>query len=158
MKTSDIAFLPINNTTNNLDVFFYLISQEKHIDRFKKDDWLGEFIFQIYDIKRDIEVGYISYSRWDNNYCISCLYIHEQFRKKGFGTAAIRKLLTKLKIYKPDYIFGFVHKNNSTAIRIYKAAGFRFLNSSKMGYTVIEPNEKDCNITDNFYEFGMRGL
>lgn len=150
MKTNEIIFQDIDNQ-RNVDFWYTLISAEPVMDSAKKDDWVGETIYEIYH-KNNL-VGFISYSRWGDAYCLSCIYILSAYRNQGIATAAIRKLAYQLKS-KTKNFYGFVHKDNANAIKMYHGLGFKYLNQARFGYIYENPND-DCAITDDgFYEFG----
>lgn len=130
----------------------YLVSKEPQLHGdFKKEDWLGQHIFEIHH--KDKLVGFVSYCYWDKAYCLSCVYILKEFRNLGIATAVIRKLINKLKD-KTTLLYGFVYKNNAPAIKIYKNFGFKFL--SKNNYYEIEnPSPEVCPLDNDFYEFGL---
>ena len=153
MKTNELTLKHIDNAFG-VNMWYDLISKEPVMSSHKKEDWVGENIHEIF--YQNKLVGYISYSRWENQYCLSCVYILEEFRHKGIATAAIRKVFFQLKGL-GEYLYGFVHKDNSNAISMYSKLGFKFLNASHETYLYETPNDKCC-LNEGFYEFGKRLL
>lgn len=150
MKTNEITFYDIDNE-EMVNFWYNLISAEPIMDSGKKEDWVGETIYQIH-YKNNL-VGFIAYSRWKNAYCLSCIYILEPYRHQEIATTAIRKLAYQLKS-KTNGFYGFVHKDNVNAIKTYRKLGFKYLNKARSGYIYDSPND-DCVVTDDgFYEFG----
>ena len=147
MKTSDITLSPIDNE-NHVNLFWESIKNEPTIDNMKKEDWVGEFIYDIY--YKGNHAGFISYSNWKESCCLSCVYVFPKYRRLGIATAAIRKIYYMTKDY--QFFYGFVHKNNF-AIKMYQNLGFKFLDKNGF-YSVDNPTVDSCKITQNFYEFG----
>lgn len=152
MKTSELIFKDIDNQ-HQVDIWYDLISKEPTMDSAHKEDWVGEHIYEIY--YKNKLVGYISYSRWLDSYCLSCVYILSEHRHQGIATAAIRKLNFQLK-GKGVCFYGFVHKDNLGAIVMYNKLGFKFLDSNRTGYIYDLPNQHCVMTEDYFYEFGKR--
>lgn len=154
MKSFEISIEPI--IQEHIQPFFIRIKEEPQIDGFKPEDWIGEQMFDIFQVTKDkkIHVGYITFSNWgDGAYCLSCIYIIEGFRHKGIGSAAIRKLQNKLK--RCRLFYGFVHKDNEKAIEMYKKLGFKYLSNNRI-YDLDYPSIDKCKdaMQGEFYEFG----
>lgn len=147
----NMTFVPITHP-HNVDLWWKLISEEPRFENDSKSDWVGEHIFEIHE--GNTLVGFISYSCWEEgDYCLSCVYILAEYRRKGYASQAIRKLLNKVK-NETNIVYGFVHKDNSEAIKLYQKIGFKFL--SKEGYyEIVDPMPKKCKMSENFYEFGV---
>ena len=147
MKTSEIELKEIGHPIN-VKKWLDAIENEKHIDTFNKEEWIGEHCYEIW-YKKGL-VGFISYSRWnENDYCLSSIYIYEWFRHKGIATAAIRKLEYALK-NRAKTFYGFVHKDNKYAIQTYLKLEFRFLNKDKTGYVIDTPNKNNYAMVEYF--------
>lgn len=152
MKTSELEFKPINNADNTFELFYELIKNEPQIDIPKKDDWLGECIYEIHH--NNNLVGFVVYSRYDDDFCLSCIYIFKEKRNRGIATATLRKVMNTLK-GKCNLLYGFVCKNNDIAINIYRKLGFRFLSNERL-YNILNPSEDKCILQNDFYEFGVK--
>lgn len=148
MKTSEVILKEIDNQ-EHVNLFWETIKNEPVIDSMRIEDWIGEFIYDIY--YKGNHVGFISYSNWEGTCCLSCIYIFPKYRRIGVATAAIRKVFYMVKGFK--YFYGFVHKNNP-AINIYLKLGFKFLDKNKTGYCLTDYNDPNCLMTGDFYEFG----
>lgn len=128
------------------------LEKEKHIEAFNRLEWLGEFCYEI--IVNGNLAGFISYSRWEKYcYCLSSIYILEEYRHQGIASKSINKLVFKLK-KEAVLIYGFVHKDNQNAINLYKKLGFKFL-SNRRKYELDTPTLDRCLHKNDFFEFGM---
>lgn len=148
MKTNELILNPIDNK-NHVDLFWETIKDEPAIDNMHKEDWIGEFIYDIY--YKNNHVGFIAYSIWEESCCLSCIYIFEPYRRLGIASAAIRKIMYMNRNY--NFFYGFVHKDNK-AIKMYQKLELKFLNKFKTGYTITEPSPDNSCLYDDFYEFG----
>ena len=150
MKTNELKIMPIDNR-NNVDVFWDCIKDEPVIDSMKKEDWVGEFIYEIH--YKNKLVGFIAYSKWDEACCLSCIYVFEPYRRLGIASAAIRKISYMTKDY--EFFYGFVHKDNP-AVKLYQKLGFKFLDKNRIGYILNVPTDDTALVQNNFYEFGVK--
>ena len=79
----------------------------------------------IYD--DDTPIGFFAYGIVSNCYVIANLMINKNDQRKGYGTRAMKTLISKIKKDKGhDKIYLGVNEHNAVAIRLYQKLGFRF--------------------------------
>jgi ribosomal protein S18 acetylase RimI-like enzyme len=70
-------------------------------------------------------LGYISVKEKDKELFVSKVYIHSDYRGKGFGRQAINFIQNKANELKLDRITLTVNKNNTNSIKVYEKLGFK---------------------------------
>lgn len=116
-----------------------------------KSYWFGETIKEIW--YNNEMVGYVAYSKWDNAYCVSCISIKEEYRRKGIGKDTLRKLVYKLS-KDCELIYAFVYVDNLDAIEFYKNFGCKFLSKDRY-YVISNPCKELCVVDNDQYEFAI---
>ena len=101
------------------------------LSEYKADKILDRFLVIWMIMCDDIAVGYIgcTYTSIDNGIFISEVYIHDQYRRKGYCKQAIHLCINMLRSeFKPKTISLHVLANNNIARNIYLNIGFKPIN------------------------------
>ena len=109
------------------------------IDAWKEDMYLNQSGLKIkgeYD--GDKLLGFIAYAEGLDFTDLEIIYVDKEFRRQGIGAKLIDEMIKDAKT--PVYLE--VRESNLSAITLYKAKGFTFLNKRKKYYT----DGEDCSV------------
>jgi len=82
--------------------------------------------YEYYIIKHDnIDVGYLSIKKNNNDLFLSKMYLLKEFRGKKIGKAAFSFIEDKAKTHQCKTISLTVNKNNKNSIKAYEKSGFK---------------------------------
>lgn len=153
----NVTFKDLDN--HNLDLFYECIDSCPVMDYESRNhaDWVGCQLYEIWT-KKGL-AGFIGYCRYNNNglndYCLACIYILEEYRRKGIAKTSIRHLENILRVKQCHTMFGFCHLDNKNAIDMYIKLGFKFLNPERNAFSISEPTrDNTCQWFPDWAEFG----
>ena len=118
---------------------FYNHCRREHLENILRN----KRAFAVVAFEGNVLVGFVIYYAEKNNYIISRMAVHPNFRRKGYGKKILEKVCGKLSLLK-KYVDITVKESNVVAQHFFKSMNFNAIRTIKENFITYHDDLPSC--------------